>query len=301
MAALAARVVRRRRDVDGRRRADARLTPRREWHDRSQDYARTLHGRHGGGVRVDRGDPRAGPGRRSGTTSTPATSRSTTRSTCACASAGTRSARETKGRLDVQIFPNNQLGGDTQALQQLRSGALQFFTLDGGILQAVVPVAAIQGVGFAFKDSGEAFRAMDGPLGDYVRDAIRKQGLYVHPKMWENGMRQITSGDQADPQRGRPRRLQDPHPGRRAVGRPVQVDRRGARAAELQRGLHRAPDARLRRPGEPLRDHRHRAPVRGAEVPQRDQPHVVGLPLPGQRRGLEGAAARRPGAWSSAT
>ncbi|MBV9439456.1 MAG: TRAP transporter substrate-binding protein [Candidatus Eremiobacteraeota bacterium] len=100
---------------------------------------------------------------------------------------------ESKGRLDVQIFPNNQLGGDTQALTQLRSGALQFFTLDGGILQSVVPVAAIQGVGFAFKDSAEAFRAMDGALGDYVRDAIRGQGLYVHPKMWENGMRQITS------------------------------------------------------------------------------------------------------------
>jgi TRAP-type transport system periplasmic protein len=101
--------------------------------------------------------------------------------------------RETKGRLDVQMFPNNQLGGDTQALQQLRSGALQFFTLDGGILQSVVPLAGIQGVGFAFKDSAEAFRAMDGALGDNVRDAIRAAGLYVHPKMWENGMRQITS------------------------------------------------------------------------------------------------------------
>ncbi len=102
-------------------------------------------------------------------------------------------SKETGGRLDVQIFPNNQLGGDTQALQQLRSGALQFFTLDGGILQAVVPVAAIQGVGFAFKDSNDAFRAMDGALGDYVRAAIRTAGLYVHPRMWENGMRQITS------------------------------------------------------------------------------------------------------------
>ena len=100
---------------------------------------------------------------------------------------------QTNGRLDVQIFPNNQLGGDTQALQQLRSGALQFFTLDGGILQGVVPVAGIQGVGFAFKDSNDAFRAMDGALGDYVRDAIRGAGLYVHPKMWENGMRQITA------------------------------------------------------------------------------------------------------------
>jgi tripartite ATP-independent transporter DctP family solute receptor len=103
--------------------------------------------------------------------------------------------KETGGRLEVQIFPNNQLGGDTQALQQLRSGALQFFTLDGGILQSVVPLAAIQGVGFAFKDSAEAFGALDGALGDHVRDAIKAAGLYVHPKMWENGMRQITSSN----------------------------------------------------------------------------------------------------------
>jgi len=101
--------------------------------------------------------------------------------------------KETNGRLDVQMFPNNQLGGDTAVLAQLRSGAVQFFTLDGGILQAVVPVAAIQGVGFAFRDSAQAFHAMDGPLGDYVRDAIRGAGMYVHPKMFENGMRQITS------------------------------------------------------------------------------------------------------------
>jgi TRAP-type transport system periplasmic protein len=101
--------------------------------------------------------------------------------------------RETNGRLDVTSFPNSQLGGDTAVLTQLRSGAVQFFTLDGGILQGVVPVAAIQGIGFAFKDSADALRALDGPLGDYVRREINAKGLYVHPKMWENGMRQITS------------------------------------------------------------------------------------------------------------
>ncbi|MBD5654393.1 MAG: TRAP transporter substrate-binding protein [Candidatus Eremiobacteraeota bacterium] len=101
--------------------------------------------------------------------------------------------RETGGKLDVAMYPNNQLGGDTAALTQLRSGALQFFTLDGGILQGVVPVAAIQGIGFAFKNSDEAFRAFDGSLGDYVRKEINAKGLYVHSKMWENGMRQITS------------------------------------------------------------------------------------------------------------
>jgi TRAP-type transport system periplasmic protein len=101
--------------------------------------------------------------------------------------------RETGGRLDVTMFPNSELGGDTAVLSQLRSGAVQFFTLDGGILQGVVPVAAIAGIGFAFKDSADAFKALDGALGDYVRKEINAKGLYVHPKMWENGMRQITS------------------------------------------------------------------------------------------------------------
>jgi tripartite ATP-independent transporter DctP family solute receptor len=100
---------------------------------------------------------------------------------------------ETGGRLAVTVFPNNQLGGDTAMLTQLRSGALQFFTLDGGILQSIVPVAAIQGVGFAFKNSEAAFAAMDGPLGAYVRKEIEAKGLVVFEKMWENGMRQITS------------------------------------------------------------------------------------------------------------
>jgi len=101
--------------------------------------------------------------------------------------------KETNGRVDVTVFPNNQLGGDTAMMTQLRAGALQVMTLDGGILEAVVPAAAIQSVGFAFKDSTEAFRAFDGKLGAYVRGEIAAKGVHVFDKIWENGMRQITS------------------------------------------------------------------------------------------------------------
>ncbi|HEX3549971.1 MAG TPA: TRAP transporter substrate-binding protein [Candidatus Elarobacter sp.] len=101
--------------------------------------------------------------------------------------------KETNGRVDVTVFPNNQLGGDTAMLQQLRSGALQVMTLDGGILEAVVPVAAIQSVGFAFNDSQAAFRAFDGKLGAYVRGEIGAKGLHAFDKIWENGMREITT------------------------------------------------------------------------------------------------------------
>lgn len=101
--------------------------------------------------------------------------------------------KETHGRVDVQIFPNNQLGGDTAMLTQLRSGAIQFFMLSGGILTNVVPVAGIQGVPFAFKSHKEVFAAFDGELGAYVRKEIEANGLYAFPLIADNGFRQITN------------------------------------------------------------------------------------------------------------
>lgn len=101
--------------------------------------------------------------------------------------------KQTGGAVDVTVFPNNQLGGDTAMMQQLRSGALQVMTLDGGILEAVVPVAAIQSVGYAFADSPSAFRAFDGKLGAYVRGEIAAKGIHAFDKIWENGMREITA------------------------------------------------------------------------------------------------------------
>jgi tripartite ATP-independent transporter DctP family solute receptor len=101
--------------------------------------------------------------------------------------------KESNGRIDVSVFPNNQLGGDTAMLTQLRSGALQIMTLDGAILASVVPVAAIPSIGFAFQDSNQAFKAVDGRLGAYIRNDIASKGLYAFEIIWENGMRNVTS------------------------------------------------------------------------------------------------------------
>src|SRR5215471_7417038 len=100
---------------------------------------------------------------------------------------------ESNGRIEIQIFPNNQLGGDTAMLSQLRAGAIEMFNLSGLILATFVPIASINGIGFAFKDYEQVWAAMDGPLGVYVRGAIEKSGLIALDKMWDNGYRQITS------------------------------------------------------------------------------------------------------------
>jgi tripartite ATP-independent transporter DctP family solute receptor len=100
---------------------------------------------------------------------------------------------DSKGRVEIEIFPNNQLGGDTDMLSQVRTGAIDFFTLSGLILATLVPVASINGIGFAFKSYDQVWAAMDGALGAHVRGAVIKAGLHSLDKIWDNGYRQITS------------------------------------------------------------------------------------------------------------
>ena len=100
---------------------------------------------------------------------------------------------ETGGKFELKVFPNNQLGGDTDVLNQLRSGAVEFFTLSPLILSTLIPSASISGIGFAFTDYDAVWKAMDGDLGAYMRAQIGKTGLVVMEKIWDNGFRQITS------------------------------------------------------------------------------------------------------------
>ncbi|WP_375458982.1 TRAP transporter substrate-binding protein [uncultured Enterovirga sp.] len=103
--------------------------------------------------------------------------------------------QESGGRLDIQIFPNNQLGSDTDVLSQLRSGGVEFFTLSPLILSTLVPNASVSGIGFAFPDYASVWKAMDGELGTYVRGQIAKSGIVAMEKIWDNGFRQITTSN----------------------------------------------------------------------------------------------------------
>ena len=101
---------------------------------------------------------------------------------------------DTNGALNIQLYPNNQLGGDTYMLSQLRSGALEMFNCASGILANVVPVASIDNVGFAFRSYEDIFKAMDGELGSLVRSKTSSlTGLVLLDKMWNSGFRQMTT------------------------------------------------------------------------------------------------------------
>jgi TRAP-type transport system periplasmic protein len=103
-------------------------------------------------------------------------------------------AKETDGRVEFKVFPANQLGGESDMLNQVRSGAIEVFLIGGLVISSVVPMAALDGTGFAFKDFGQVWKAMDGELGAFIRNAMMEQSNIYFPRtIWDLGFRQITN------------------------------------------------------------------------------------------------------------
>lgn len=99
----------------------------------------------------------------------------------------------TAGRVNIKLFPANQLGSDTDLLSQVRNGSVDFLNLSSLILAGFVPVSGITSVGFAFKNYDEVWKAMDGELGSHIRAEIAKTPIFTVSRIWDNGFRHITS------------------------------------------------------------------------------------------------------------
>ncbi len=100
---------------------------------------------------------------------------------------------ESDGKVIIRVFPNGQLGSDTDILSQVRSGGVELVLSPGVVLANLVPMASLNSVGFAFPDYPAVWKAMDGNMGKFMRNAIAQANLTVFDKIWDNGFRQITA------------------------------------------------------------------------------------------------------------
>jgi tripartite ATP-independent transporter DctP family solute receptor len=108
------------------------------------------------------------------------------------AEAAEQIGKDSNGRMELQVFPDAQLGGDNDLLSQARAGAIEFCQPTGQILASILPVTAISALGFAWSDYAKVWPAMDGD--QYIRGQIAaKAGLVAMDHMWDLGFRQITT------------------------------------------------------------------------------------------------------------
>lgn len=100
--------------------------------------------------------------------------------------------KESGGRLTIEVYPNGQLGSDTDTVSQVRAGAIDFVCTAGTIWGNLVPVTSINTVAFAFPDYATVWKAMDGDLGAHMRAAFDKVNLVAVGKVFDHGFRQVT-------------------------------------------------------------------------------------------------------------
>lgn len=101
--------------------------------------------------------------------------------------------QETNGQLDISIYPNSQLGGDTAMISQVITGAIQMYLGALDVMASRNPVAGIAGVGFAFASYDQIWAAMDGDLGQFLRGLADDMGVHALDRPYDHGYRDITT------------------------------------------------------------------------------------------------------------
>jgi tripartite ATP-independent transporter DctP family solute receptor len=97
---------------------------------------------------------------------------------------------ETEGRVEVQIFPGEQLGTEEQTSQMVKVGTIAATAASaGGGLAPFVPEAELFNFPFLFRDLEHFYRVVDGPTGRRVGLATEKALNCVMLGYWFSGVR----------------------------------------------------------------------------------------------------------------
>ncbi len=99
---------------------------------------------------------------------------------------------ETNGRVEVQIFPGEQLGTEEQASQMVKVGTIAATAAGaGGGLAPFVPEAELFNFPFLFRDLDHFYRVVDGPTGRRVGLAIEEALDCIVLGYWFSGARNV--------------------------------------------------------------------------------------------------------------
>jgi len=71
-----------------------------------------------------------------------------------------------KGQLQIEVFPNQQLGTERQCLELLQIGSLGMTKVSSAVLEGFTPEMKVLSLPYIFRDRGHAYRFQDSPLGE---------------------------------------------------------------------------------------------------------------------------------------
>ncbi len=96
------------------------------------------------------------------------------------------------GSMQIQLFPDMQLGGAQENVDQVRSGAVQMTWIGIAFLSRLVPELEAVSLPFLFTSREQAMAVIDSEVGDLIDVALRKRDLASLGYM-ELGARHVTN------------------------------------------------------------------------------------------------------------
>jgi tripartite ATP-independent transporter DctP family solute receptor len=97
----------------------------------------------------------------------------------------------TDGKVEVQVFPGAQLGGDRDVVEGMRIGSVDL-TMVAGVLSSVVPAMTMLEIPYMFTSQQALNRALDGPGGQELSDMLLDKG--IRNLAWlDRGPRELTA------------------------------------------------------------------------------------------------------------
>lgn len=81
------------------------------------------------------------------------------------------------GRVRLEIYPNGQLGSETECIEQLQQGALAMTKTSAAPLEGFVAEMGVFGIPYIFRDADHFWRVLDGPIGQELSVASEGVGL----------------------------------------------------------------------------------------------------------------------------
>ena len=97
---------------------------------------------------------------------------------------------DSKGRIEVQLFPNRALGDEKPLLEGMRLGTVDAGIVTNAVIAQVEPAFQVNDMPFLFANEQQAQGVLDGPVGEKLRKKLEAKGVIVLGFM-EGGFRNM--------------------------------------------------------------------------------------------------------------
>lgn len=102
--------------------------------------------------------------------------------------------RLTEGRLQVRVYPSEQLGGQNDTMELAQFGGIDFVRLNAAPLNSLVPETRVTSLPFVFRSTEHMRSAMDGEPGRTILAGLANHGL-IGLAFYDSGARSIYTRD----------------------------------------------------------------------------------------------------------